>query len=194
MTYTIVDIPGRDDAKLFNIDPSTGQLRTRAGLDAEAEDYDPEAGYMVRVTVSDKKNDAGITDSAIDDTSDVTITVTSVNEPPMFRSSTASLSVYEETTQVNDPDEELIATDPDEDDTLAYSLSGPDAGTFAISNVGVLSLPTQLAYATDKRTYRVTVIVRDSDFSDIIDVTIQLLEVTAGNTTLAFVDGNDSAP
>ena len=51
---------------------------------------------MVRVTVSDRKNDAGGTDTAVDDTIDVTITVTNVNEPPAFGAATASnLYFYE---------------------------------------------------------------------------------------------------
>ena len=89
------------------------------------------------------------------------------------------LYVYEGSNQtVIDPEGELKATDPDVTvtpartdtnpgnnvaDTLTYTLSGPDAGKFEDSNNdGQLEPRDPLEYATDKRAYTVTVIVRDS--------------------------------
>ncbi|RKU22986.1 hypothetical protein C6499_19315 [Candidatus Poribacteria bacterium] len=173
LTYTVVDIPGNDYARLFAVD-NNGQLRTRQALDFEAEDY-PTGGYMVRLTVSDRKPDA-----AIDDTIDVTITVTNVNEPPAFPYDTARnrLYVYDGGTTVYDPDGEVMATDPDSGTTLNYTLSGPDASSFTPDTV-----PLALTAAADyegspaKRTYTVTVQVSDGALSDFITVTIRVIDV-----------------
>ena len=92
--------------------------------------------------------------------------------------------MYEGSSQaVIDPEGELEAKDPDVGDALTYELSGPDAGTIGLSNANQLPLRTTeiLAYASSKRAYTVTVIVRDSvlgGLSDIITVTIRLVEVT----------------
>ena len=197
LTYTVIDILGRNDAKSFTID-NNGQLRTRAGLD-----YEDQSSYTVRVTVSDRKNPADTRDTEIDDEITVTIGVTDVNEAPAFPYDTAlnRLYVYEgEIGQdVIDPEGELNVIDPDvgapndldeEDDTnpgnngnddLSYVLSGPDAGKFSYTN-GQLETSEALVYATAKRAYTLTVIVRDSatgGLSDIITVTIRLVESTA---------------
>ena len=65
LTYTL----GGADAASFAIDETSGQLKTKAGLDYEDEDT-----YEVTVTATDQ--------SGLSDEIDVTITVTSVNEPP----------------------------------------------------------------------------------------------------------------
>ena len=59
----------RDDADAFDIDPSTGQLRTKEALDRETQD-----AYNFIVIAED--------DSGSIDRLDVTVTVTDVNEPP----------------------------------------------------------------------------------------------------------------
>ena len=69
LTYTL----GGTDAASFDIDASTGQLITKAPLDAEDEDT-----YNVTVTVDDGETRA----EADAVTQDVTITVTDVAEPP----------------------------------------------------------------------------------------------------------------
>ena len=66
LTYSL----GGTDAALFDIDPSTGQLITKAPLDAEATGG---GSHTVTVTVDDGENPQ---------TQTVTITVTDVNEPP----------------------------------------------------------------------------------------------------------------
>ena len=68
LTYTVIDILGRNDAESFTIDSNNGQLRTKAGLD-----YEDQSSYMVKVTVSDRKNPAGTRDTEIDD--EVTVTI-----------------------------------------------------------------------------------------------------------------------
>ena len=65
------------DATSFTIDSSTGQLKTKDALDFET---DP--SYTVIVGVQDNKDSTGGTDSMVDDTITVTISVTNVDEPP----------------------------------------------------------------------------------------------------------------
>ena len=205
LTYTVTNVPGRNDARLFTINGSTGHLSTRNPLDREAEDYpftsENAHGYMVRVTVSDRKNDAGRPDTVtvMDDTIDVTITVENVNEPPAFGAATASnLYFYESTssTTVYDPDGVLIATDPDVGDTtLMYDTpAGPDGAEFTIVG-GVLTAEPK-DFEEDKRTYTVVVTVKDDEspvpLSDIITLTIHLRDVgeDVTNRSPMFVDEN----
>ena len=67
LTYSL----GGDDAALFDIDPSTGQLITKAPLDHEDVD-----SHSVTVTVDDGE------DRQTPRTQNVMITVTNVDEPP----------------------------------------------------------------------------------------------------------------
>ena len=68
LTYTL----GGTDAESFDIDAATGQLKTKAALDAETK-----ASYSFIVSVTDNKNAGGGRDPTIDDMITVTITVLS---------------------------------------------------------------------------------------------------------------------
>jgi hypothetical protein len=76
VTYTL----GGADADSFDIDPGSGQLKTKAALDHETKDT-----YMVTVTVTDGKDAEDNFAPAVDDTIRVTIMVTDVNEAPWHR-------------------------------------------------------------------------------------------------------------
>ena len=71
LTYTLEG----DDAASFAIDGATGQLKTRDPLD-----YEFKASYSVTVSVSDGKDIDGNNDPSADNTIDVTITVTDLDE------------------------------------------------------------------------------------------------------------------
>ena len=71
LTYTL----GGDDAASFAIDEGTGQLKTFDPLD-----YETKFSYSVTVSVSDGMDIDGNTDTSADNTIDVTITVTNLNE------------------------------------------------------------------------------------------------------------------
>ena len=105
------------DAASFNITPATGQITTRAALDAGTK-----GTYTVTVVASDGTDEARIT---------VTITVTS---PPVFsEGAIATRSVAENASAgalIGDP---VAATDADSGDTLTYSLEGTDAVSFDIT-------------------------------------------------------------
>ena len=72
LTYTLAGTDGES----FDIDAATGQLKTKATLDAETK-----SSYSVTVSVTDNKNAGGGRLAEIDDAITVTITVTTVELP-----------------------------------------------------------------------------------------------------------------
>ena len=137
------------DAASFDIDSSTGQLKTEVALD-----YETKRSYSVTVKADDGNGGT--------DTIAVTINVTDVNEAPMFDDgATATRSVAENTGAAHSVGAPVAATDP-EADTLTYSSSGRDAAIFDINTTtGQLQTKAALDFET-KSTYTVTVSVRDS--------------------------------
>ena len=169
LTYSL----GGTDASVFDIDTSTGQLKTKAALDHETK-----ASYEVTVSVRDSKDDSGNTDTATDDTIDVTITVTDANDAPEFPSTGANArSIAENTADNANIGAPVMATDAD-NDSLTYTLEGTDAGSFAIDDSsGQLKTKSALDHE-DKETYTVTVKASDgNDGVDTIDVTITVTDV-----------------
>ena len=166
------------DVSLFSIVSTTGQLETDAALD-----YETKSSYSVTVSVSDGK---GGSDSIA-----VTITVTDVNEAPVFDAGDSiTFTITENTASGTAIGIPLSATDPDNNATLIYSLSGPDASSFSIvSTTGQLQTKTALDYKT-KNAYTVTVSVSDGKGgSDSIAVTINVTNVHE-NSTPSFTEGS----
>ena len=115
LTYSLSET----DAASFDIDTSSGQLKTKAALDKEAEN-----SYTVTVSVRDSKDESGVVDLATDNTITVAITVTDANEAPEFPSTeNGSRSIAENTPAGQNIGAPVAATDPDADATLTYSLS-----------------------------------------------------------------------
>ena len=187
LTYTL----GGTDAAAFDIESTTGQLKTKATLD-----FETKSSYTVVVSVSDSK---GGTDSIT-----VTINVTDLDEtpsnnPPVFTAGNdpITLTIAENMpagTNVGDP---VSATDADES-TLAYLLSGDDASAFSIDDDGQLKTSASLNHET-KSSYTVTITVTDGSLTDSIAVTINVTDVnetptfTAGDTaTRAVAENTDS--
>ena len=174
LTYTL----GGDDASSFAIVEDSGQLQTRSALD-----FETKAMYSVTVSVSDSKDAAGNADTAVDDTIDVTISVTNVNEQPAFSTDTATRSVAENTAAGENIGAPVEATDDDDGDSLTYTLGGDDASSFAIvAASGQLQTRGALDFET-KSSYSVTVSVSDGKdaggnadtaVDDTIDVTISV--------------------
>ena len=135
-------------------------------------DYETKDTYAVIVSVSDGK---GGTDSI-----SVTIYVTDINEnkPPVFAyGETTTRSIVENTPAGRNIGDPVTATDPDEDDTLTYSLSGTDADTFSIgAATGQLLTHASLDFET-KGSYTVTVTVSDGSQSVTVVVTIIVIDV-----------------
>ncbi len=190
---------GGTDASDFDIDASTGRLKTKSALDHEAD-----ASYTVTVSVSDNKDAAGDANSnAVDDTVTVTITVTDVNEAPVISSPPATRSIPENSTAVYT----FASTDVDASDTRSWSVeNADDGGLFTISgSTGALSFtsapdfetPSQSG-STDNR-YVVTVKITDAGgLSDTHELTVTVTNIneapditTDSGTYLAFnVDEN----
>ena len=75
LTYSI-----KDGSDLFEID-SSGQLRTKAAVDYE---IPSSHRHTIVVQVTDSKDIDGVADTVIDDTINVTITVTDLDDPPVI--------------------------------------------------------------------------------------------------------------
>ena len=183
------------DAAEFDINRATGQLTTKAALDYE-DDTNSDHEFVVTVTATDP---FGATDE-----SDVTITVTDVNEDPTL--SGASSIDHEEGTTVLDVDATNQTADPavytaadvddaDDDADLRWTLRGADESKFEItgtSGTRVLAfmdapdfeLPTD---SGRNNVYEVTIRVTDSEGNTAEqDVTVKVTNVEeVGTVTLS---------
>ena len=183
---TLIYSLGGPSASSFDIEPLSGQLKTKRTLD-----YETRASYTVTGTVSD----GSLTDSIT-----VTIIVTDVPESPTNREpvftegSSTTRSVAENTRAGVNIGLSVSATDPDSGDTLTYTLDGPDASAFDIdSTSGQLRTRTALDYET-RASYAGTVTVTDGSLSDEITVTISVTDVpeTPTNRGPVFTEGSST--
>ncbi len=176
LTYTV----SGTDATSFDIDPTTGQLKTKAPLD-----YETKTSYMVTVSVSDE---------TLSNTINVIINVTDIDDnrrPEFTEGDSATRIVAENTSAGVDIGSPVSATDPD-DDTLAYSLGGTDATSFSIdSTSGQIRTNASLDYET-KSSYSVTVDVSDDEFSDSIAVTINIADIDETTTDVEDATPNNA--
>ena len=179
------------DAGAFSIDPGTGQVTTRSGV---VYDYEAKPTYFVTVNAADGK---GLSASI-----PVTVNLTDVEEAPPNRAPVfnegngATRSLPENSEAGENVGAPLTATDQD-DDTLTYSLSGADDGSFDINaNTGQLLTRESVTYDYEsKSTYAVTVTAEDPEgASASIAVTVSLTDVeeAAPNRDPVFDEG-DSA-
>ena len=171
------------DASSFAIDSTTGQIKTRQGVTYDHETKDT---YHVAVFVRDSKNIYGDSDTVDDDSIDVTIEVTDVNEPPAFDSTApTTLNIIENTTAGTDIGSPVTATDPDAGDTLTYSLDDGDGASFEIDTPSG-QIKTKGALDREvKDSYTVTVSVTDgNDAQGNVDTTAddtRTVTITVGN-------------
>ena len=156
LTYSIVG-----GHNLFEIDAATGQLRTKVELDAD----EGVTSHTLTVEVSDMLNSSDDVDTTIDDTIEVTVAVTNVNERPVVMGTTAIAHAENEGRTLAGAN--YSATDP-EGANVNWSVGGIDRGFFAISNSGVLSFAAEPDF--DARpaddTYEVTVRATEEDDGD----------------------------
>ena len=165
-------ITAGDTNNNFDIDVSTGQLKTaESAVDLEY-DGDVTRSYSLTVEVTDNASTPAIA------TITVTVNVTPVNEAPTADSLAVTRTIDENTPSGRNIQAPVTATDP-EGDTLTYTLGGTDAGSFAIDS-GTGQLKTKAALDYEARTdYEVTVTATDPNgLSVTITVTITVNNVT----------------
>ncbi len=177
LTYSLTGT----DADHFDIDSSTGQIQTDGPLDHETKDT-----YNLAVQVTDGKNILGESNSAIDDSIDVTINVDDVNEPPVFDANApTSLNVIENTTAGEDIGDPITATDP-EDDPITFSLDDGDGASFEIETDASVDpaegqIQTKASLMDEsKASYTVTVTASDDNGAESTHV-----------VTITVTDAND---
>ncbi len=157
------------DAAAFDIDGTTGQLKTKA-----AHNYNTQTAYTVTVTVSDGSllNEIAVTINVIG-----TETETPTNSTPRFVDGNhTQRTVAENTAKGVNIGNPIAATDAD-NDALTYTLGGPDAKSFEIDNTtGQLKTRANLDYET-KDTYTVTVTVSDGGLTVTITVIIIIIDL-----------------
>ena len=168
LTY---DLQGQD-ASSFSIDPSNGQIKTKDPLNHEDKDI-----YYVAVFVRDSKNIQGNSDTVYDNSIDVTINVNDVNEPPVIDSNAeTALNVLENTAAGENIGSAITATDPDDGDSITYSLDDGDGAAFDIDSSGQIKTKEPLDRET-KSSYTVTVTATDSgNLEDTHTVTITVTD------------------
>ena len=160
------------DAASFDVESTTGQLKTKAPLN-----YETKRVYRVTVTANDGSLEGAIA---------VTINVTDVNDAPVFATNSTTRSIIEGTVADRNIGAPVSATDEDSGDILTYTLGGTDAASFDIeSTTGQLKTKVALNYET-KNTYSVLVIATDKDgLPDFISVTINIDIVVFTDSGLA---------
>ena len=159
LTYSI------PESDYFEVDASSGQLRTKAELDHEDEDE-----YTVTVTATDPGGGTGAVT--------VTITVTDVNEGPEV--SGRNSYTVEENQELSGA--EFFATDPEGDSVARWSLSGTDGGDFSINETGVLTFRNTPNYESPfdsnrNNEYLVTVRASDGQYTGTLNVTVTVRDV-----------------
>ena len=183
LTYTL----SGTDASAFDIDSSTGQLKTKAALD-----YETKTSYTVTLTVSD---------GPLIDTITVTINVTDIDEvvtppitpdpptansaPDFYEGDSTTRVIAENTPAGVDIGNAVLATDAN-NDFLGYTLGGTDADAFDMDSSGQLKTKAPLDYET-KRIYSVTITVEDDELSGTITVIISVIDVNDTVLSAGFV-------
>ena len=187
LTYSLTGT----DAEKFAIDPATGQLRTKAVLA-----HDPEGTntYMVTVTVHDGFDDTYGPNSVVDDTIEVTITVTAVSRrtpvgvtggggfgpalsAPKFADGFRTTRPLALNAKVGDAVGDVVAATHPDDLDVTYSLSGTDATLFTVDEeTGQIRLGAGVSLELGQ-TYTVNLTATDSTGTGaIIIVDIEVAE------------------
>ncbi len=151
------------DQALFTIDPATGEVRFNASPDFETP-LDQGADNVYHVTVTATADFVPVKVA----TQDLIITVTDANDNPPVITSVITDATVPENTAAGTTVLDIDATDADQPaQTLTYSLTGPDAGLFAINSVGQISFQASPNYENPldqgaNNVYNISVNVTDS--------------------------------
>ncbi|NWK55282.1 cadherin domain-containing protein [Verrucomicrobiaceae bacterium N1E253] len=141
-------ITGGNAGGEFAIQSNTGEITTTAVLDHETTGQ-----YVLTVSVSDDGN------PSLNDTADITIKVTDVNEAPVAHDASASIA---ENSDLGVTVAAVTANDLDAGDSLSYAITAGNTGSaFGIDNSGMITTTTELNYETVSL-YNLIVTVTDS--------------------------------
>ena len=155
------------DSALFTIDEATGQLRLAASAQL---DFEEQQSHRVVVSVSDGADQNHDPDTMIDDTVNVVITVTDVNEAPVVTGDTSPSFLENASTPVTT----FTGVDP-EGDPFLWSINNRD---FWISSRGELYFSTPPSFESVSTTHMVTVSATDDGgLSATLDVTVGVTDV-----------------
>ena len=177
---------GCDHSSEWENHPSTANTTTTIT------DLTESTTYQVRVRA---KNDEGTGSWSASGTG---ATGTPNRAPAFDDGATTSRSVAENTAATQNIGDAVAATDADSGDTLAYTLTGTDAASFAIGSGGQLQTKASLDYET-KKSYTVTVTATDpSTATDTITVTITVTNVNeaptlSGEATVGYAENGTAA-
>ena len=178
LTYTLIG----SVATAFEID-SSGQLKTKILIDREAA-----TSYFGQVQVRDSKDADGNSDTNVDASTSVVVTVEDINEPPVVSGTTTTEYPENDTRSV----ETYSADDPETDD-ITWSLSGVDEDDFEITQGGVLDFATTPDYEAPadigpNNVYQVDVLAADGTSTTTHAVTVTVTNV---NEDPVFPDTED---
>lgn len=158
------------DANLFDIDATTGQLSTSTNLAGELR-----TSFRVEVMVHDFNDGNGNFDTTIDDTIDVTITVTSDSSngggggifgpapvAPKFADGFRTDREVFNNAEGGDPVGEPVVAAHQDNLAITYSLSGTDAASFTVDeHTGQIRVRDGVSLVID-RTFTVNLTATDS--------------------------------
>ena len=181
LTYTL-----DDSTNTFEIDSATGQIEVGEGMTL---DFDTEPiSYTVVVTATDP--------SGLEDTVEVTINVTDVDETPEVTGDTEI--DHDENLEAFIPVQTYTAEDEEDTTPLMWSLSGADSDSFDINTSGELTFMSAPNYeepgdANRDNDYEVTVQATDSGANTgSLDVTVTVEDVEEdGTVTLSNLQPED---
>ena len=175
LTYAITS---GNTLNAFAINPTTGAITVAGALD-----YETFPSHSLMVTVTDGGS------PSLSATARLTITVTDVNDPPVFAGGPTVTVAYAENATTAVPT--ITATDADAGQTVTFTLSGgADMGLFSITSAGELTFNTapDFEIPTDVGTdnmYEVIVTATDDGTT----------AMTATQTlTITVTDVNEHAP
>ena len=171
-TAVVADDPDGDELSYrlsgdagFVIDNATGQIRVAHGA---VLDYETRLTYTVQVTAADFNASA---------TTVVTVTVTDVNEPPVFADDSVELEVAEDAEEGDKVRAPVTATD-DDGDRLTYRFVGNGLPFDIEEASGQIVVASGASFdRTIQDAYTVTVEARDPDFASAhTQVTINVVD------------------
>ena len=170
--FTATDIDGDqltyrldDPGSPFDIEPTTGQLLTKAPLN-----HEDTSTYLVLVLVSDDKDENDDHDPVSDDRLGANITIEDVNEAPVvmgprFVAKVENTSTFVAAYQARDQD----------GDAHTWSHRGADFDYFEIDPSGNLRFKSPPDFeARSDRFYRITVVASDGALGGIRDVIVRI--------------------